>query len=808
MVKPAEKMRVCSWFTGRTPTNNRRTNHRNDAALRFVVMSWKNVIGVLAIAGSATLACWWWQCLPQRLFQSPTSTVLTDADGALMNARIASDGQWRFPPMDSVPPRFRAAILAFEDQYFAFHNGVHAPALCRALFQNIAAGRVVSGGSTLTMQVVRMSRQNPARTIVEKMSECLRALRLEWRMDKDEILKAYASHAPMGGNVVGLEAAAWRYFGRSPWDLSWAESATLAVLPNAPALVYPGRRSTQLRAKRDRLLRKLAVHGWLDGTDLRLALAEPLPEAPHPLPQRSPHLADYLLQQGATGLRLRTTIDSELQQQCAAVLGVHHQRLSQQEIQNGAVLVAEVATGAIQAYVGNTHDPGHNHHNAVDIVQAPRSTGSVLKPLLYASMIDRGAMCPDQLFPDVPITLGDFSPKNFDDTYRGAVPASEALARSLNIPAVRMLQDYGVAPFLFDLHELGFRHMERSAGHYGLSLILGGAEASLWELVQAYAFLSQSCLGISPEPLVTDHRTLPQFAPRRLPHPAAVFETYNALRQVKRPSNETGWEQFASSYPVAWKTGTSFGSRDAWALASTGTHVIGVWIGNADGEGRPGISGIQAAAPVLFDILDRLDHSGWFKRPLTDLVPVEICSKSGYRAGRNCPSTHSHRLPANCGAAPACPHHRRVFIDRATGLRADSRCRPVEALEAKNWFVLPPAEAWFYRLNHPDFKRLPAVLPGCGDDFETQPIALLYPRSDHPVYLPTDLDGTQQQLLLKAAHTQPDMTLHWHLDQTYLGSTREIHHLQIAPNPGEYVLTLVDADGAALARPLTVLGTE
>ena len=428
---------------------------------------------------------------PLPRFRSPLSTVVEAKDGTLLGARIADDGQWRFPGTDNIPEKFEKAILTFEDRYFYYHPGINPVAILRAAIYNIKAGRIVSGGSTITMQVARISRGGQPRTYSEKMIEMLSALKLELFSSKKKILLMYTANAPFGGNTVGLEAAAWRYTGKSSSDLTWAEAAALAILPNSPALVYPGRNQEILRKRRNDLLRRLYEREYFDSLTLVLSLDEPLLSEPKTLPSKAPHLTDYFFKKNR-GARIRTTIDELLQERVTDIVNTHQKDLENNYIFNSACLVVEVETGNVLAYVGNsTLEEAALHGGDVDIIRSLRSTGSILKPILYAGMQQSGDILPNSLVADIPTRFPGFSPKNFDQSYRGAVPAGSALSQSLNIPAVKMLQKYNPERFLDLLKKTGFTSFRNSADYYGLSLILGGGETSLWELTGAYASLSR-----------------------------------------------------------------------------------------------------------------------------------------------------------------------------------------------------------------------------------------------------------------------------------------------------------------------------
>lgn len=765
------------------------------------------VVGVFAL----TLMVLFWFSIPKRLFTDPTCTVLYDRDGDLLAASIATDGQYRFSPSDSLPQKFMICITEFEDRHFFSHPGVNPFSIARAAWQNIREQRVVSGGSTITMQVIRLYRKGKDRTIFEKSVEIVKALRLELSYSKNEILNLYASNAPFGGNVVGLDAAAWRYYGRSPFELSWAETAALAVLPNAPSLVFPGKNHELLKAKRNRLLKRLMEQDYIDSLTFTLSLHEPLPGEPKPLPQLTPHLLARVMISEKSGEQVKTTISKSLQERVGATVDRHHQRLAGNQIHNAAALVLEVETGNVVAYVGNVY--GSLHGNQVDIITSPRSTGSILKPFLYAAMLHEGLILPNTLIPDIPTQIGGFTPKNFFPDYDGAVPASRAISRSLNVPAVRMLQQYGVAPFHNLLTKLGLSTITRSPENYGLSLILGGAEATLWDLAGVYASLARTLnhyrqyesrynpkdyhkpgfvkSEVDVKPLnLQFHSVLDA---------SVIYFTLEAMREVARPDELSGWKYFASSRSVAWKTGTSFGHRDGWAIGLNPQYVVAVWVGNASGEGRPNLTGVGAAAPILFDIFELLPPARWFETPYDDMARVAVCRQSGHRASEICEPVDSAWIPAKGLETTACPYHRIVHLNQQKTHRVTDRCISVNLMVQESWFVLPPAMEWFYRTKNPMYRKLPAYLKGCEPMIAANPMQLLYPRIEKSVLkIPRDLDGKPSEAIFEIAHRGEDAMIYWHLNGVYLGYTTTFHRMAINPGEGNHHLSVVDADGNAL----------
>ncbi|WP_394974873.1 penicillin-binding protein 1C [uncultured Croceitalea sp.] len=754
----------------------------------------------------------WLFCLPKKLFTAPTSTVVTSSDNVLLGARIADDGQWRFPKMDSVPERFKQSVLLFEDEYFYKHPGFNPISIFNAIKHNITK-ETRRGGSTITQQVIRLSRKNKSRTYFEKVIEIFMATRLEFRHSKDEILKLYATHTPYGGNVVGLETASWRYFGIPAQELSWGQAATLAVLPNAPSLIFPGKNEKLLLDKRNRLLDKLLTKKVIDVTTHELALSEPLPQKPLALPNITPHLMERIKKEHP-GKRIKTSIDRQLQLNANNIASIHHQRLESNEIHNLAILVLDIETRQVLSYVGNSAS-NKAHGNYVDIITKNRSTGSTLKPFLFAALLHEGQLLPDALVKDIPTVINGYNPKNFNKKYAGVVPASRALSRSLNVPAVRLLRSYGLQKFYNKLQKANLKSIDKSASHYGLALILGGAESSLWDVTKTYAssasilnyFVSNSSTYRSNEfvepSYLFNHQ--PDFGKTLFEasvfNAGAIYHMTEALQEVNRPEGGENWQFFNESQPIAWKTGTSFGFKDAWAVGVTSKYAIGVWVGNADGEGRPGLTGITAAAPILFDMLDVLPKSKSFQEPFDDLTELETCKKSGYIASSFCEEIETKLQPRNGEKTKQCPYHKQVILDNSMQFRVNSACYPLENMVYKNWFSLPTGIEYYYATSNTNYRVLPPYLDGCST-LENSLMEFIYPKKDEVVLLSRDLGNSSSEVIFKLAHQQPETEIHWYLDDTYITSTTNIHELLHTVKPGEYVLTAVDDNGNRIQQNL------
>jgi penicillin-binding protein 1C len=751
--------------------------------------------------------------VPRTLFPAPYSTLIYSRNGELMGARIADDGQWRFPMPDSLPKKFVTCLTTYEDKRYFWHPGVDLFAVCRALKLNAESGKVVSGGSTITMQLARIARKGQERTFGEKFIEMAWAVFLETKYSKKKILNLYTSHAPFGGNVIGLETAAWRYFGRPAKDLSWAESATLAVLPNSPALIHPGRNRQKLLSKRNKLLAKLKDKGKLSQTEYELACMEPLPAAPVALPDNASHLLATLAKD-KSGQRIETSINLNLQRLTQDIVDRYAKDYASNHVYNISAIIADVETGEALAYVGNVSFPlPADLGGQVDLVQAPRSTGSVLKPLLYAGMLNDGLILPTTLIPDIPLNINGYSPQNFTKTYSGAVPANEAIERSLNVPLVRMLSTYNTSRFLALLKGMGMTTLTFSEEHYGASLILGGAEGTLWDMAGMYASMARTLSHFlrysgryNPQdihpltPFITPKDDDPITSPmdkrltdKSLLSAASLWFTFDAMSAVNRPEEESEWQQFESMKRVAWKTGTSFGGRDAWAIGITPCYVVGVWVGNASGEGRSGVTGVGYAAPVLFDLFSLLPSCSWFNKPYDELEKVSVCQKSGYKASSLCES-ESMYVPISCRKTRVCPFHKLVHLTLDGRYQVNSSCESVDNIKTCSWFVLPPAQEYYYRNNHVDYQTLPPFKPGCELASERQ-IDIIYPEHNSVLFLPKGLSGQQEKFVFKAADGRPDAKVYWYVDKTYLGETMTNHQMACIVKQGKHLLTLVDDAG-------------
>ncbi len=733
--------------------------------------------------------------LPRPLFVPDYSTLIVDRDGQLLRAFLNDGQQWHFPPDSSlaVPAKLRTAVLHFEDRRFYRHPGVDPIALVRALYQNARAGTIRSGASTITMQVARMMRPGP-RTLFNKAREALLALKIELYYTKDDILRLYLDHAPYGGNIVGYQAASRKYFRKPPDELTWSEAATFAVLPNAPGLVSPTADPQRLRRKRDRLLADLQRAGCFDAETLRLARGEPIPTRAFPNPVRAPHLA-RALKSGREGRLVKTTIDAGLQQELEALVGRHMRYLDHQGIGNGAAVLVETGSGKVRAYVGSRGFFDPQHQGQVDGVTAPRSSGSLFKPFLYALGIDAGIILPSTLVRDLPTSYYGYAPRNADERFDGLVRAEEALVRSLNVPAVRLLRRYGVFNFHRFLRDAGVTTLSRPADDYGLPIILGGAEVTLWDVARLFRGLAH---GGRIEPLRCLQEQAEPAPSASIISPGAAYLVLEVLRNVRRPGVEYYWHQYRNQWPLAWKTGTSYGQRDAWAVGVSPTWTVAVWVGNFSGEGNPSLGGAQTAGPLLFDIFNRLPKDldrAWFPRPDANLTTTTLCLHSGRPIGPDCPHGAQALMPRHGRPMDRCTYHRGIVLNGSGTHQVCSLCwEPGDHRRARQT-VYPPDVAQFLRERGTALPDPPPHKEDCPAQSVANPLQILYPESESRLQVGRDFDGEQQKIVLRAAHSDRERALFWYVNRRFLGRTVNQHRLAVSLEPGTQALEVVDAHG-------------
>lgn len=770
------------------------------------------LLGLAAVLGLVALglvALAWWVPLPERLTEAP-SAVVRWRDGRVAHGFLAPDDRWRLPvDVEQVDPAYIRALLAYEDARFYVHPGVDPIAVGRAALQNLRGGRVVSGASTLSMQLVRVLEPRP-RVFHSKVIEALRAMQLELRMSKAEVLEAYLQFAPFGGNFEGVETAAEVFFGHGADRLSAAEIALLISIPQDPNARAPGRGSLAERKRaRDRVARRLALAGALPVPEGRTqadvledVLATPLLEHPRPVPRSIPHAAQWLrAHERRPGSSLPSTLSMEVQTVVEDVLARHAPTAELHGVDHAAIVVVEHETGDVRALAGSFDFWADTSGAQIAGFAVPRSPGSTLKPLLYALAIDDGRVLPEHRVLDVPTHFGDYSPTNYDGSHDGMVRLDEALSRSLNVPFVHLLHEVGVGRFLGRLRRAGVSSLRGGAEHYGLSVITGGIELSPLDIARVYVALARDgdAIPLRFRPSPEEPR------PIELVGPEAAWLTRRALRLRDRPDFPSRAQVSALPRDLHWKTGTSFGHRDAWAVGSGRRYTAVVWLGNFDRRPSRWLVGAEAAGPLLFDVLEGLHDGLQAQLPSAPdgLVPVEVCALSGHLPTAACPHrTHALAIEARVPTT-ACALHQAIEVDADTGERVRPGCRAGRTTIQEQVVVWPgEVRRWLADVAVSD-DNLPPLAPEC------RPISAVAPpriRSPEPglvaVMLP-GVDPARQHVPLEADSGSAE-PLDWFVDGRWVGRAASDGRAWWTPSVGRHRIVVQDSVGQRASTELEV----
>ena len=731
----------------------------------------------------------------QETLRRDYSQTILAKDSTILRVFLNDEQQWCLSPklQSTVPNNLKVAVTTFEDQYFDYHSGVNPLAIARAIYLNVKNRRVVSGGSTITMQLARMIKRQP-RTLENKFLEMLLALKLEWKYSKEEILKDYLTHAPYGSNIRGYLAASHRYFGKEPRNLTWSEAATLAVLPNAPGLIFPTKNTDKLLKKRNALLLRLFEDNEIDSETYELSLLEKIPDHIFPFPLAAPHLTDRIHSENQLPV-IVTSIDQHIQSETDFFVKQHSSQLAQMGIENACAMVVDNTSGNVLSYVGSQDYNDLDHHGRVDGIRANRSSGSILKPFLYALSLDEGLVLPKTLIKDVPTYFESFVPSNASEKFQGIVPANQALIHSLNVPAVRLLNAYGVSNFYNSLKAAGVESLFRNADDYGLPLILGGAEVNPWDMAAMYRGISRGGIFEGISFYQSRDQNLPN--EQRLVSGAASYLVLEELKELIRPGLEFYWKKYSSQVPIAWKTGTSYGHKDAWAVGTTPQWTIVVWVGNFEGLSNKNISGMRSAGPLLFSILNALpvdQKLKWFEPNRSDFMPVKICKETGFYPNEFCENIETVNAPQGMKPLKICPYHQRFFLSPDHKHVVCSHCWSGNQV-AQTFLKYTPDVNYYLRENGNLIVQEPEHNPACPIGKEQGVLEIIYPRNNTNVFVPKDFDGKYQPIIGRVATQFPNRELFWYIDDEFLGSSLNNSSLPLNPLPGNHTLTIVDTEG-------------
>ena len=725
--------------------------------------------------------------LPKGLYR-PTSKIVRDRYGRVIRAYVSTDEKWRiYVPLDKIDPLLVKTTILYEDRYYYFHPGFNPFSLFRALIQNIRAGKIVSGGSTIPMQLARIVEPKP-RTIRSKIIEIFRAYQFTVRLGKKRILERYLNLAPYGGNVEGIGAASLGYFGKLPESLLPGEIAFLVSLPQSPTFRRPGREDRQ--DARDVVLKKMLRYNLIDSTDYQRALSLEIPNGFKPFPLNSPHACDFLILQHPEMDDIRSSIDMDIQQKVENIIVSYRGFLQRNGATNASVVVIENKTGKVRAAVGSIDYFDRRIDGQVRGFYAFRSPGSALKPFLYALALEEGVITTEMLIEDAPYTFSGFSPQNYSGKWRGVVKAEEALSLSLNMPFVLILRRTGYKKFMERLYAGGLRG-PLPMSDYGLPVITGGMEVRLLDLANLYACLSRG--GVYFRWSMLENEPVPPET--LLFRPGAVWLTLKALKKRNRPDAPDMADFVFPKSVVYWKTGTSWGRRDAWCFGFQKNYTVGVWVGNFSGEGARNIVGAKLAAPILFDILKAIEPEywdgtfDWEDKAMEDIELADVCSFSGYRPGSNCPDTSMVYVVKGSFPYKRCPFHKRFILEKRTGYRACpwKKYREGEIESAVLVIFPPPVRKILGKGGVPSFP------PDCRLTIERKTLRITSPVNGSFHIIPHVRDAGY--ILLQAYSSAGKGTIHWFVNGEYRGDSESGEVLSIVPEPGDMHIVAQDDGG-------------
>ncbi len=728
---------------------------------------------------------------PLRLSTAYSQVVLAQ-DSTILHAYLTPDQKWRLKTeLSEISPSLRKMLLQKEDKYFYYHAGINPIAFLRAAASNIWYGRRESGASTITMQVARLL-EPKRRTYVGKLWEILRAFQLEWHYSKDEILQLYLNFVPYGGNIEGVKSASMLYFGKMPLQLSLAEVVTLTIIPNRPNSLTLGKDNEVIFKERNRWLQRLLKAGVFPAQYLQNAMREALHTTRLPAPELAPQFCHRVIRQYPTKSTLHTTLNSEKQAKAENLVQAYMQRLKHLGISNAAVLIVNNETKAVEAYVASADFDDKFHSGQVDGIQAVRSPGSTLKPLVYGLAIDRGIITPKIMMADVPSSFSGFEPENFFKRFLGNVTAEQALIQSLNIPAVALMEQVGTASFIRKLEQAQFKQIHKDRKKLGLSMILGGCGVSLEELTMLFSAVASKGKFAPAQFLSNLKKT--KDAQGQLLSPESAYLVSEMLAQATRPDLPT---KFANTYKlpkIAWKTGTSYGRRDAWCVGYNPRYTIGVWVGNFSGEGVNRLIGAEIATPLLFQIFNALEYDKggeWFNAP-KGLKPRYVCSETG-----NLPTEHcTHRvmdyyIPL-VSSAQRCKHIQEVWVATDEQTSYCLACLPATGYKAKLYPYISPEMRTFYDGHGQAYSRIPPHNPSCRQVSTEGAPAIISPAQDREYIIDRE---NPPELLLQCKVESDVQKVYWYINGQFLRHATPQERVFFKPTLGYQKIACTDDKG-------------
>jgi penicillin-binding protein 1C len=716
------------------------------------------------------------------------STTITDANGEVVNAFLTKDEKWRMKTeLNEISPLLRKTIVAKEDKYFYHHPGVNLLAIGRAAFMNLFHLKRTSGASTITMQVARALHPRK-RNLVSKCIEMFRAFQLEWKYSKEEILQMYLNLVPYGGNIEGVKSASLLYFNKNPDHLSLAEITTLSIIPNRPSSLVIGKANDRIIKERNRWLQRFADEGVFTKKQIEDAMAEPLNASRTQVPHFIPHLA-YKLKTESDAGTIKTNIVLNTQLKLEKLTADYVRALQLKNIHNAAVMVIDNKTHRIISYLGSSSFADTSNAGQVNGAAAIRQPGSTLKPLLYGMCIDAGLLTPKTVINDVPVNYSGYAPENYDQKFNGFVTVEYALDHSLNIPAVKTLALLGKEKLTNELIACNFKQIQKDQNKLGLSMILGGCGATLEELTGLFSAFANDGLYVSPRFLQSDSSKN-----IRVLSPAANYMVTEILSKVNRPDFPLNWTATEHMPKIAWKTGTSYGRRDAWSIGYNKNYTVGVWVGNFSGTGVAELSGANTATPLLFKIFNTIDYdsnSDWYTPP-ADCELRQVCSETGLPPGPNCTNLISDYFIPLTSTTVRCQHLQEIKISADGAISFCESCAPATGYIKKLYRILSPEMQDYFSNNGIAYQKVPPHNPDCEKIFKGDGPRITSPLNGNEYFISTK---DPEPLQLTATAGTDVSKLYWYINDQFYKTTSAGEKQFFVPKEGPVKISCTDDKG-------------
>jgi penicillin-binding protein 1C len=731
------------------------------------------------------------------------STIVLSNNNTLLNGYLTSDDKWRmYTKLDEISPALKKAIIFKEDRFFHYHFGINPAAMIRAAINNIRQGKRTSGASTITMQVARLLSPKE-RTYKNKLTEMFRALQLEWKYSKNEILQLYLNLVPYGGNIEGVKAASVIYFGKMPNHLSIAEITALSIIPNRPVSLRLGKNNDHIIEERNKWLLRFKSKNLFSVSDIHDAISEPLRAYRRPVPNLAPHLSNRLKRLHPEAKIIRSTLDLEMQRKCEKIVGDYSKSLYFRNIKNATAIIIKNKSRKVLAYVGSADFYNSEDGGQVDGIRAIRSPGSTLKPLAYALAIDRGGITPKTTLNDVPVSFSGYEPENYDEKFYGRISAEDALARSLNIPAVKILADIQTGNFLSALINANFQQIKKEKNNLGLSSVLGGCGASLEEISGLYCTMANKGKFLPLKYTDSSSKT----DTIKITSEGAAFMITEVLTKLERPDLPMAWENSFNTPKIAWKTGTSYGRKDAWSIGYNNHYTVGVWVGNFSGEGVPELSGAEKATPLLFRIFNSIDHKmdyTWFTKP--DEVELRyICSQTGFLPGNNCNDLIIDYFLPGTSNNSVCHHLKDVLINPDSTFSYCLSCRPDFGYKNALFPNLDPELIDYYNSNQIAYQKIPEHNPECERIQSGQAPVIISPIHNNEYFINIE---EEMELKLSCQAANDAERVFWYINDKFFKQTAKEEDIFFSPPEGSLKISCSDDLGRNTTITITVKHTD